>query len=533
MKTAVAWCMVLAGALPAVGALRQPVRTQQGLLEGVPGRDGSITVFRGVPYAAPPVGEMRWRAPKPPAAWEGVRKAEKFSPACIQNIVHERKPWTREFMAHDTVSEDCLYLNIWTPARKAKAKLPVFVYIHGGGFNEGSGSVPVYDGEGLAKKGVVMVTINYRLSVFGFFAHPELTEESGRGAAGNYGLLDCLAALEWIRDNIAAFGGDPGRVTVAGQSAGSMAVHALVASPLAKGLLHRAIAESGGSAVGGVSRTRAEAEQAGVQFAQQRGAASLAALRAMTPGQLMAPVAGVPGVRFGVVIDGALLPAPIDEIVAQGKQSDVPFIAGGNADEGGAVPNPTISLEAFRSAAEKRFGEDAAEFLKLYPAATDQEAGQANNAASRDQQRMSLYRWTEARAKTSKAKLYTYFWNHVMPGPEAAKYGAFHTSEVPYALNTLSMSERPFTAADHRIADTMSSYWANFAKKGNPNGKGLPRWPAVAERPETTMQIGDETQVISTVGEAARREFWRRYFARPRGAQGAAAGPARPAASLR
>jgi para-nitrobenzyl esterase len=234
-------------------------------------------------------------------------------------------------MAHDTISEDCLYLNIWTAAKTANEKRPVFVFLHGGGFTEGSGSVPVYDGEGLAKKGLVTVTINYRLGAFGFLSHPELTKESGHNASGNYGLLDQVAALQWIRDNIAAFGGDPSRVTVAGQSAGSMGVHALVASPLAKGLFHRAIAESGGSTLGSSSRNLADAEQDGVRFATSKGAGSLAALRAMTAEQIAAPVQGV---RFGPIVDGYFLPAPIDEIVAQGKQNDVPILTGANADEG-------------------------------------------------------------------------------------------------------------------------------------------------------------------------------------------------------
>ncbi len=502
--------------------------TRQGRLEGVPGRDGAITVYRGVAYAAPPVGELRWRAPQPPAAWEGVRQAAKFSPSCIQTIVNERKPWTHEFMSHDTISEDCLYLNIWTPVRQAGAqagaKLPVFVYIHGGGFSEGSGSVAVYDGEGLAKQGLVMVTLNYRLGVFGFLAHPGLTRESGREASGNYGLLDCLAALKWIRENIAAFGGDPGRVTLAGQSAGSMAVHALVASPLAKGLFHGAIAESGGTTVGTAVKRRDEAEQEGLRYAQWRGADSLAALRALTPSQLTAPLptqpSGVP-MRFAPIVDGYLLPASIDELVARGAQSDLPYIAGGNADEGGATPNPTTTLESFRNAAQQRFSEaEAAEFLRLYPAANDREAGLANNEASRDQLRMSINNWSRVRHGSAKSKIYTYYWNHALPGPDVAKYGAFHTSEVPYALNTLDNSDRPFTAEDRRIAATMSAYWANFAKTGNPNGKGLPVWPAVDEKPESTMQIGDRTEPIPTASSAVRHLFWRSFFERRQSGSG-------------
>jgi para-nitrobenzyl esterase len=524
------------GTAASLSGITPPVKTRNGLLSGVVGKDPSVTVFKGVPFAAPPVGELRWRAPKPPAAWTGVRPADTFGANCVQNIVDERKPWTHEFMAHGAVSEDCLFLNIWTAAKSAGEKRPVFVYVHGGGFNEGSGSVPAYDGEGLARKGLVMITVNYRLGVLGFFSHPELTKESDHDASGNQGLLDIVAALQWIHDNIAAFGGDPARVTVAGQSAGSMAVHALSASPLAEGLMHGGIAESGGSTLGGNSRTLAEAEADGTRFAEQKGARSLAELRGMTVEQLRAPLPapaggapgggrGAGGIRFGPIVDRYLLPAPIDEIVAQGKQNDIPILTGANADEGGGSPNPSIALDAFQSRAKQRFTDSADAFLKVYPAADDHAAGLANNDSSRDQQRMSIYVWAQARAKTSKTKIYTYFWTHTLPGPDAGRYGAFHTSEVPYALDTLYMSDRPFTDIDRKIADQMSSYWANFAKTGNPNGKGLPHWPAVSEKASTTMQIGDVTEAIPLAGSSARLEFWQQYFSRPRPAQPALVTP--------
>jgi len=507
-------------------AITESVETSGGLIAGVPGSDPSVTVFKGVPYAAPPVGDLRWKAPQPPAAWEGVRQADKFSGSCVQNIVEERDPWTHEFMSHDEISEDCLYLNIWTAAEHADENRPVFVYIHGGGFTEGSGSVAVYDGDGLANKGLVMVTINYRLGPFGFLAHPELTKESEYGASGNYGMLDVVAALQWIQDNIAAFGGDPSRVTVAGQSAGARAVHTLIASPLATGLIHRGIAESG-SSLGGSSATLADAEQVGVQFAELKGASSLAELRAMSAEEIAAPLpapaeggeAEAPRLRFGTNVDGYLLPASIDEIAAQGSQNDVPIITGANADEGGASPNLEITLAEYRNQARQRYGDRAETFLTLYPASTDQEAGQANNEASRDRQRVSLSVWAHERKKTTESGIHTYFWTHALPGPDAARYGAFHTSEVPYALNTLYMSDRPFTDIDHQIADTMSSYWANFAKTGDPNGEGLPHWPAVREDPGSTMQIGDETKPIPLAGSEGKLEFWREVVLAPRPAQ--------------
>ena len=244
--------------------LKEPLRLKQGLISGVPGTNESIAVFKGIPFAAPPVGAGRWRAPGPAAGWSGVRKAEAFSPSCIQSIATERKPWTYEFMTHGEISEDCLYLNVWTPATSATARRPVFVYIYGGGNVEGSGAVPVYDGEGLASKGLVVVTFNYRVGVLGFFTHPELSKESPAQASGNYGLLDQIAAVKWVHDNIAAFGGDPARITIAGQSAGASAVHNLTASPLAKGLFHRGIADSGSSIAAGGARPLKDQEADGV-----------------------------------------------------------------------------------------------------------------------------------------------------------------------------------------------------------------------------------------------------------------------------
>ena len=500
-------------ALLAAGAIRAPIQTSSGPVTGIRGRDSRVAVFKGLPYAAPPIAERRWRAPEPPASWNKVRQADHFPNACIQDIVKEHKPWTYEFMAHEGISEDCLYLNVWTAARNAKAKLPVLVYIHGGAFREGSGAVPTYDGEGLAKKGVVVVTINYRLGLLGFFAHPELTKESLHGASGNYGLLDQVAALQWVHANIAKFGGDPGRVTIAGQSAGSMSVHALVASPLTKGLFQRAIAESGGSTIsGGMSRKREDAEQAGVKFAASKGAKTIAQMREMSPDDLGAT--GNTG--FSVIVDGYLLPASIPEIIGRGSQNDVPILTGGNADEGGASPNPEVKLETFRQQAKQRHGDSAAEFLKLYPAGSDAEAAKASNDAARDQQRVSTHLWALQRAKTSKTPAFTYFWNHVLPGPDAARYGAFHSSEIPYAYNALAMSDRPFTADDRRIAEQMSSYWANFAAKGDPNGKHLPQWRAVSQGDAVTLQIGDQTSMIPIAGSAEKLDFWRHVLLHPR-----------------
>ncbi len=468
-------------------SINRPVKTVGGLVSGVPGKNPSIMAFKGVPFAAPPVGDLRWRAPKQVAPWQGVRRADKFSASCIQHIVAERKPWTYEFMAHGDINEDCLYLNVWTGAKSASEKLPVFVYLYGGGFSEGSASVPVYDGEGLAKKGLVVVTINYRVGVLGFLADAELTSESVHRSSGNYGLLDQIAALQWVHDNIAGFGGDANRVTVAGQSAGGMSVHDLTASPLAKGLLQRAIIESGGSNIDRAgnsgTRTLAEAEADGQKFAQSKGAKSIAELRAMSWQELTESRAGGPagpGLRFAPIVDGYSLPAPVGEIIAQGKQNDVVTLTGANTGElGGFGPSQ----------------------------------GQPSQDV-RDRALVSMYLWARERSKTAHTKVYEYLWDHTLPGPDAGRFGAFHSSEVPYVLNTLYMSDRPFTDADQKIAAMMSSYWANFAANGDPNGKGLAQWAPVDEKQEI-MELGDKTGPIPVASSPAKFQFFEKLLTAP------------------
>jgi carboxylesterase type B len=503
-------------------AIPQPVRVTGGLLSGVPGKDPSILTFKGIPFAAPPVGGLRWRAPQPVVPWQGVRQSGKFSAGCIQHVVSERKPWTHEFMTHGDISEDCLYLNVWTSAVSAAGRQPVFVYIYGGGFSEGSAQVPVYDGEGLARKGLVVVTFNYRVGVLGFLVHPSLAAESAHHVSGNYGMLDQVAALRWVHDNISAFGGDPNRVTIAGQSAGGISVHDLTASPLAKGLFQRALIESGGSSVGGMRlgpQTMTQAAAQGQEFAKAKGAKSLAGLRAMNWEKLIEPLptdtpgAALPRLFFAPVPDGYFLPAPFTEVIAQGKQNDVVTLTGVNKDElGGFGPPPgPVTAESFARQAPQRYGEAAAEFLQLYPARTDEEAKIAQSQSTRDQALVSMYLWAKLRAKTAKTNVYEYLWDHPMPGPDAARFGAFHTSEVPYVLNTLYMSDRPFTQADRNIAAGMSSYWANFAATGDPNGEGLPHWPAVSDEPQI-MEVGDKMETIPVAGSPAKFAFFKNYL---------------------
>ena len=508
-------------ALPLAGALTGPIKVAGGRIAGVRGSDPSVMVFKGIPFAAPPVGNLRWWAPQPVVAWQGIKNAGQFGNSCIQTIVRERKPWTYEFMTHNAISEDCLYLNVWSAAGGPQERRPVYVFLYGGGNNEGSTAVPVYDGETLAKKGIVVVTVNYRVGLFGFFTHPELTQEASYKASGNYAILDLVAALKWVRDNVAAFGGDPAKVTVGGQSAGAANTHVLTASPLAKGLFRGAIAESGSGINGGPNRKLAEQERMGLKFAAAKGASDLRALRAMSWEQLQAPPTGSgaeafpSNYRFSTVIDGYVLPSAISEIFAQKKQNDVPTLTGSNKDESGASPHPEVTLEQFRKMAATRYEELADEFLKLYPAKSDDEAAAVQNDAARDAARVSTYLWAVERNKTAGTTVYTYFWDHALPGPDADKYGAFHTSEVPYVLGALAMSDRPFTADDRRIADMMSSLWANFIAKGNPNGEGLARWPSVSEKPGLTMELGDQTGAIPVAGSDAKLKFWEQYYSKP------------------
>jgi para-nitrobenzyl esterase len=503
------------GALVAQAAGPAAVTVAGGRLQGAAGRDASVRVFKGVPYAAPPVGARRWKAPEPAVTWSGVRAADRFAPACVQTLAGARLPWTEEFMHQGAIDEDCLYLNVWTAAGRA-ARRPVFVYLYGGGFSEGSGSVALYDGEALAKKGLVVVTVNYRVGVLGFLAHPELATESPRAASGNYGLLDQVAALRWVQENIAAFGGDPGNVTIAGQSAGAMSVYLLTASPRTRGLFHRAIVQSGPGALASVgvasarslAQARTTAAQAGVAFATARGADSLAALRAKPARELMTPVAGAAPVRFGPVIDGWLLTDAVETVYAKGWQQDVPLLTGMNADEGSAFGGyGATTVAAYREQARTRYGDRAEEFLTLYPASSDAEAGRAQVRSAREGALVSLQQLAAQRAATAQTPAFVYYFDRAIPWPEHPQYGVFHSGELPYVFDNLSMMKRPWTAVDRAVADRVSSYWVRFATNGDPNGAGLPRWPAFTPSAPAVMVLG-ETSRPRVVPDAASRRFF-------------------------
>ncbi|MBN2425315.1 MAG: carboxylesterase family protein [Calditrichaceae bacterium] len=474
-------------------------KVEQGWLSGTTGSDTSIMVFKGVPFAAPPVGELRWRAPQPPPAWEGIRKADEYACNCTQQMYDTFGPWTAEYQPKGEVCEDCLHLNIWTAAKFEGEKRPVMVYIPGGAFTGGSGNVPVYNGEHLAKKGLVVVTINYRVGVMGFLAHPELTKESEQNSSGNYGLLDQVAALEWINKNIASFGGDPDRVTIMGQSAGAMSVNYLTASPLAKGLFVRAIAQSGFYARLGPGANLISAEQNGLKFADSMKVSSIEELRAMPAADLMPPK--IEGFRFSPIVDGWFLPKSVDEIFTVGEQNDVVTLTGLVADEGSSGQDyGKVPAEEFINRVKRQAGDHANEILKLYPVSTEAECAESQKAFTRDMSMVAIYLWGKKREKTGKTNLYTYIFVHQQPGDTRERYQTFHSSELPYVFDNLNKSPRPWTQEDQKIAQIMSSYWVNFITTGNPNGEGLPEWPSYSESPEKIMELGDkmEPRLIAT-----------------------------------
>lgn len=475
-------------------ANHQPkVQVEQGWLSGTHGSDTSIMVFKGVPFAAPPVGELRWRAPQPPESWEGIRKADEYACNCTQQMYDTFGPWTAEYQPKGDICEDCLRLNIWTAAKSMEDKRPVMVYIPGGAFTGGSGNVPVYNGEHLAKKGLVVVTINYRVGVMGFLAHPELTKESEQNSSGNYGLLDQVAALKWINKNIAAFGGNPDQVTIMGQSAGAMSVNYLTASPLAKGLFVRAIAQSGFYARLGPRENLMSAEQNGLKFADSMKVSSIEELRAMPAADLTPPK--VEGFRFSPIVDGWFLPKSVDEIFIVGEQNDIVTLTGLVADEGSAGQDyGKVPAKELTNRVKRQAGDQADEILKLYPVSTEAECAESQKAFARDMSMVTMYLWGKKREKTGKTNLYTYLFVHQQPGDTRERYQTFHSSELPYIFDNLNQSPRPWTKEDEKIAQIMSSYWVNFISTGNPNGEGLPEWPSFNESPGNIMELGDKIE---------------------------------------
>jgi para-nitrobenzyl esterase len=465
------------------------VQTDAGKVSGIVSDDKSVHIFKGIPFAAPPVGDLRWKAPQPVTPWAGVKECTDFAKSPIQGKPNEFGVYTREFLIKDEpLSEDCLYLNVWTGAKAQTEKRPVMVWIYGGGFVSGGTNVPIYDGEAVAKKGVILVSINYRVGILGFLAHPELTKESPNHASGNYGLMDMLAALKWVQKNIAAFGGDPANVTIAGQSAGSMSVNDLVASPLGKGLFNKAIAESGANFLegpfGGITLSQAEA--AGLKTAQKLGATSLADLRKLPAEALLKQFGGRP------IIDGYVLPQSIAAIFASNKENNVPVLTGWNTDD--AFIGQLKNAADYTAEAKQKYGKSAAAFLKLYPASNDDEAARSQINISRNQTfGIQNYTWAKVQSAKTRAKVYVYRFTRRLPATETfKKYGAFHTGEVAYVFNNLKFLHRPFEQVDGQLAETISSYWVNFVKTGNPNNTGLPVWPAFNNGTNQIMYLGEK-----------------------------------------
>jgi para-nitrobenzyl esterase len=471
--------------MPAQQVSYVQLRTANGILEGVVSPDGKVRTFKGIPYAAPPLGALRWKAPQPAPPWTGVRKAADYPPRCMQGPIYA------DMVFHDAgPSEDCLYLNLWMPAAPDTPKLPVMVWIHGGGFAAGATSEPRQDAGNLSKKGVMVVTMNYRLGIFGFFTHPDLAKESGHNAAGNYGLLDQVAALKWVKDNIATFGGDPDNVTIFGESAGSFSVSALMASPLAGGLFKRAIGESG-AFFGDTLRlqSRAHTEKADGEFARAAlGTTSLADLRAKPAAEILEAALKEDKLRFAPNIDGYFLPDDVSSIYFRGKQAHVPLLAGWNADEGSyrtilgdERPTPESYVERIRVL----FGNKADAVLSLYPGATDDRVKRSAQDLAGDQFiGYSTWKWLEAHLETGKSPVFRYEFEQTLPlsaadaGNPAAAPSAPHASEIEFVFQVLSSRRLPWRPADRNLSDMMGSYWTNFAKTGDPNGEGLPPWPA-------------------------------------------------------
>ncbi|WP_420139156.1 carboxylesterase/lipase family protein [Sphingomonas sp.] len=488
------------------------VKTASGTVEGVAAASGSsVQIFRGIPFARPPIGQNRWREPQPVQRWSGVRSADQFGPRCMQ-----KRLWDDMFFRSPAASEDCLYLNVWTPAdlhARSAAKLPVLVYIYGGGFLAGDASEPRYDGAAMASQGIVVVTLNYRLGIFGFLAHPELTAESRHHASGNYGLMDQAAALAWVRKNIARFGGNPRRITIGGESAGSMSVSGLVTSPLSRGSIAGAIGESGSLMLSAKVPTRAEGEAEGTAFAASQNALSLAALRAV-PAETLLAAQSADGRRFGPVIDGYFLPEQPAVTYASGKAAKVPLLVGSNSQEAAAsgVLNDALpTLANYRAALTRLYAEKADAVFALYPATRDADVVRvATDLASDRFLGAATWRWFDAHRRTGAPTFY-YYYQHVRPRPTAytatgaAPFGAVHSAEIEYALGNLDANPAyAWTDEDRRLSTVMTGYFANFIKTANPNGGGLPAWAAASIDDKVIQRqiIDVETRAAPFPGQA-------------------------------
>ncbi len=500
-----------------------------GTIEGEFDIKTNIQSFKGIPFAQPPVGDLRWKAPQPLTNWTGVKQTKKFGPRAIQSNVFGDMGFRS-----DGMSEDCLYLNVWSPAKSANEKLPVLVYFYGGGFAAGDGSESRYDGENMAKKGIVTLTVNYRLGIWGFFSHPELTKESPNRASGNYGLLDQNAALKWVQANISKFGGDPKRVTIAGESAGSIAVSAQMASPLSKGIIAGAIGESGGSIFPTLAPVPlAEAEKTGLEYAQKIGATSLKNLREMSTLELYQKSLGSSLGVFKTTIDGYFLTKTLPETFEAKQQAMIPLLLGWNSEEmtyRALTAGKDISNETYIQKVKELYGKKADEVLKLYPTGTLEVTEQSATDLSGDRFiAYSTWKWFDLHRKNSTQPVYRYYYTHPRPEmrdnsleaglaggvikknsntPKAPiPKGAVHSAEIEYAMGNLAGNkDYAWTESDYAVSETMLNYFANFIKTGNPNGDKLPVWPMAKneEKPEI--------MIIDLASKSVRAENDARYL---------------------
>ncbi len=524
---------VLAGlmvAATACAAITEPLTLDAGQLGGSTASSDGVRVFKGIPFAAPPVGELRWKAPQPVAKWTGVRDASKFGNVCIQPAGPTTGPQARLNIAvlpdSPPLSEDCLYLNVWTGAAATSEKRPVMVWFFGGAFTEGAGSVPLYDGDALARKGVVVVTMNYRLGPYGFFVHPALTAESPHKASGNYGLMDMLASLRWVQSNIAVFGGDPANVTVFGQSAGAMAIASLVASPESKGLFHRAISQSGawmGLSMSAGMAKRAPAEEAGLKAATDAGVTTAAQLRAMSTADVTAKFRSA-----GMIVDGWVIPEDPTATFLAGRQNAVDVLVGSNKDDLTFAGVRPVTPQQLEEGARARWGDLAGEYLKVYPHATDAQAAASSAETSNDGTFWHMRLYADLQAKKGNNAYLFYFAQNPPSRPNDPPLLATHAAEVPYAFNNLGKTplfpDRSIpelsaaSAPDRKVADQMSSYWVNFARSGNPNGPGLPTWKAHQPQKSENAAILDADPSSEHLPAPARLAFFDKVWDRQQAA---------------
>jgi para-nitrobenzyl esterase len=481
------------------------VATEYGLIEGLPGNNHLVSVFKGIPFAKPPVGELRWKAPQPPDAWDGTLEAYKFSNICTQprfaseggNTLAAKEFYVVEF----PMSEDCLYLNVWTPAKSPDEKLPVGIYIHGGGFDTGYSYLNAYDGESFAKRGIVIVTIPYRLNIFGFLSHPELETEDPNQSTGNYGTMDQIAALEWIKRNIAAFGGDPENMTLFGQSAGGFSVRNLCASPLTKGNFRRAIMQSGGGvARGGLldPMTKEEAMKIGIRFIEFTGFNNIEEARAADAELLIKKYSEFKDLNNGELlfspsVDGYVLPEKPADYFQRGDHGDLEYMLGCTADEmrNNRAKAPPYDIQ--KKMAELRFGPFADEYLKIVKADDPEYSKRFFQNNFSDEILAGVLAWCENQLDLNRKPAFAYFFTYVPPGAE--EVGAHHSVEHHYVFQTLTKSFRPYTGFDYDLSNELAGFWANFIKYGDPNGEGLPTWtPYTRENPKV-LEIARERQM--------------------------------------